>query len=52
VVGLLKQGTGGYAAGMQALALGLTLSATILLILGYAGKQGLGQARTLSETMP
>ena len=34
VVGLLKQQTGGYAAGMAALALGLTLSATILLVIG------------------
>ena len=34
IMGLLKQQTGGYAAGMAALALGLTLSATILLIMG------------------
>jgi ACS family tartrate transporter-like MFS transporter len=33
-VGLLKQRTGDYAAGMAALALGLTLSAAILLIMG------------------
>src|SRR5262249_21234463 len=52
VVGLLRQATGGYAAGMQALALGLTISATILLILGYAGRPGLGRSRALSETAP
>jgi ACS family tartrate transporter-like MFS transporter len=34
IMGLLKQQTGGYAAGMAALALGLTLSATILLVMG------------------
>jgi ACS family tartrate transporter-like MFS transporter len=45
VVGLLRQGTGGYAAGMQALAAGLTLSATILLILGQARKQSLAPER-------
>lgn len=52
VVGLLRQGTGGYAAGMQALALGLTLSATILLILGHVGKDALTQPRPLPETTP
>ena len=38
IVGLLKQGTGGFASGMLALALGLTLSATILLTLGRTQK--------------
>jgi ACS family tartrate transporter-like MFS transporter len=52
VVGLLRQGTGGYAGGMQALALGLTVSASILLILGYAEKQGLGVPRAVPETIP
>ena len=52
VVGLLRQGTGSYAAGMQALALGLTLSATILLILGHIGKDALMQAHTLPKTTP
>ena len=52
VVGLLKQGTGGYAAGMQALALGLTVSTSILPILGYAEKQGLGVPRAAPETIP
>ncbi|HEX3486836.1 MAG TPA: MFS transporter [Micropepsaceae bacterium] len=38
IVGLLKQDTGGYAAGMLALALGLTVSATILLTMANRGK--------------
>jgi hypothetical protein len=37
---------------MQALALGLTLSATILLILGHIGKDALMQAHTLPKTTP
>ena len=34
VIGLLKQETGGYAAGMLALSAGLVLSVLILLLLG------------------
>jgi ACS family tartrate transporter-like MFS transporter len=34
IIGLLKQGTGGYAAGMFALAGGLVVSVVILLLLG------------------
>jgi ACS family tartrate transporter-like MFS transporter len=40
VVGLLRQGTGSYAAGMQALALGLTMSAVILLAMGHLQPRG------------
>jgi ACS family tartrate transporter-like MFS transporter len=47
VVGLLKQQTGDYAAGMAALALGLTLSATILLIMGQAKMPRPARARSL-----
>jgi len=50
VVGLLRQATGGYAAGMQALAVGLTLSATILLALGYTGKGRLPQTTPVPES--
>lgn len=47
VVGLLKQQTGDYAAGMAALALGLTLSATILLIMGQGKLPRPASARSL-----
>jgi ACS family tartrate transporter-like MFS transporter len=47
VVGLLKQQTGDYAAGMAALALGLTLSATILLIMGQVKLPRPASARSL-----
>ena len=47
VVGLLKQQTGGYPAGMAALALGLTVSATILLIMGRGQKPVTAAARSL-----
>ena len=40
VVGLLRQATGGYATGMQALALGLTMSAVILLGIGHLQPRG------------
>jgi ACS family tartrate transporter-like MFS transporter len=52
VVGVLRQATGGYAAGMQALAFGLTVSATILLILGQARKETLTGRAPLPETTP
>jgi ACS family tartrate transporter-like MFS transporter len=47
VVGLLKQQTGDYAAGMAALALGLALSATILLIMGQGNMPRPASAHTL-----
>jgi hypothetical protein len=47
VVGLLKQQTGGYGAGMAALALGLTLSATILLIMGQRSRPVAAGAQSL-----
>ena len=52
MVGLLRQGTGGYAAGMQALQVGMTLSATILLILGQAGRDVLTRAAQLPKITP
>ncbi|HXJ01455.1 MAG TPA: MFS transporter [Micropepsaceae bacterium] len=47
IMGLLKQQTGGYAAGMAALAAGLALSASILLVMGSRPKTFPAAVQTL-----
>ena len=52
VVGLLRQSTGGYGAGMQALAVGLAMAAGILLFLGQAGRRAARASAIIPESSP